>query len=109
MLYDNTQFILLLSKYCKVNSKIYFKNKLKQTIEFLIKNFQNEEGFLGSALDADSDGEEGKYYVYNYEEIKELENIEKFFEIKSGGNWENKIILIEKEPPTEKIVKTFRD
>ena len=105
MLYDNTQFILLLSKYCKVNSKIYFKNKLKQTIEFLIKNFQNEEGFLGSALDADSDGEEGKYYVYNYEEIKDLENIEKFFEIKSGGNWENKIILIEKEPPTEKILK----
>ena len=39
MLYDNTQFILLLSKYCKINQTIYFKNKLKQTIEFLIKNF----------------------------------------------------------------------
>ena len=64
MLYDNTQFILLLSKYCKINSDIYFKDKLEQTIEFLKKNFLNKEGFLGSAYDADSDGEEGKYYVF---------------------------------------------
>ena len=60
MLYDNTQFILLLSKYCKINSDNYFKEKLEQTIEFLKKNFLNKEGFLGSAYDADSDGEEGK-------------------------------------------------
>ena len=39
MLYDNTQFILLLSKYCKINPDIYFKDKLEQTIEFLKKNF----------------------------------------------------------------------
>ena len=39
MLYDNTQFILLLSKYCKINSDNYFKEKLEQTIEFLKKNF----------------------------------------------------------------------
>ena len=65
MLYDNTQFILLLSKYCKIDPDNYFKNKLSQTIEFLKKNFLNKEGFLGSAYDADSDGEEGKYYVYN--------------------------------------------
>ena len=82
MLYDNTQFILLLSKYCKINKDIYFKEKLDQTIEFLKKNFVNKEGFLGSAYDADSEGEEGKYYVFKYDEIKDLENIEKYFEIK---------------------------
>jgi len=105
MLYDNTQFILLLSKYCKINSDNYFKGKLEQTIEFLKKNFLNKEGFLGSAFDADSDGEEGKYYVYSYNEIKDIENIDKYFEIKSEGNWENKIILIEKEIPTNEILK----
>ncbi len=105
MLYDNTQFILLLSKYCKLNSKDYFKSKLKQTIEFLKKDFLNKEGFLGSAYDADSDGEEGKYYVYNYDEIKELDNIEKYFEIKPEGNWEKKIILVEKNEPNQKILK----
>ena len=105
MLYDNTQFILLLSKYCKINTKNYFKDKLEQTIEFLKKNFVNIEGFLGSAYDADSEGEEGKYYVYKYEEIKEIKNIEKYFEIKPEGNWENKIILIEKEKPTKEVLE----
>ena len=104
MLYDNTQFILLLSKYCKINSEDYYKEKLEQTIEFLKKNFRNSEGFLGSAYDADSDGEEGKYYVYSYDEIKDFPKIEKYFEIKSEGNWENKIILVEKEKPTEEIL-----
>ena len=105
MLYDNTQFILLLSKYCKIDPDNYFKNKLSQTIEFLKKNFLNKEGFLGSAYDADSDGEEGKYYVYNYDEIKDIENIEKYFEIKPEGNWEKKIILIEKKEPNEDIIR----
>ena len=105
MLYDNTQFILLISKYCKINSDNYFKDKLEQTIEFLKENFFNKEGFMGSAYDADSDGEEGKYYVYSFDEIKDLENINNFFEIKPEGNWENKIILVEKEKPTKDILK----
>ena len=107
MLYDNTQFILLLSKYCKIKSDNYFKDKLEQTIEFLKKNFINSEGFFGSAFDADSEGEEGKYYTYSYNEIKDIENIGKYFEIKPEGNWENKIILVQKEKPTEEILKNF--
>ena len=107
MLYDNVQFILLMCKYLKINSDEYFKDKLVQTIEFLSKEFLNKEGFLGSAYDADSDGEEGKYYVYTYEQIKDLENIEKFFEIKPEGNWENKIILVEKEKPDKDLIKNF--
>ncbi len=105
MLYDNTQFILLLSKYCKLNPDNYYKDKLEQTIEFLNKNFLNKEGFLGSAYDADSDGEEGKYYTYFYNEIKDIENIARYFEIKPEGNWENRIILVEKEKPTNEILK----
>ena len=41
MLYDNAQFVLLLSKYCKIRSEIYFKEKLEQTVDFLIDNFKN--------------------------------------------------------------------
>ena len=105
MLYDNVQFILLLSKYCKINSNSYFKYKLEQTTDFLKNNFLNSEGFLGSAYDADSDGEEGKYYVFKYDEIKDLKDIKKYFEIKPEGNWEGKIILVEKEQPTENLLK----
>jgi len=104
MLYDNTQFILLLSKYCKINNDDYYKYKLKQTIEFLKKDFLNKDGFLGSAFDADSEGEEGKYYVYSFEEINHLENISKYFDIKPEGNWEKKIILVEKEKPSKEII-----
>ena len=108
MLYDNVQFILLLSKYCNINSSNYFKFKLEQTIEFLKRDFLNKEGFLGSAYDADSDGEEGKYYVYSYDEIKNLKDINKYFEIKPEGNWENKIILVEKEKPNYEIIEKLK-
>ena len=104
MLYDNSQFVLLLSKYCKIRSEIYFKEKLEQTVDFLINNFKNKEGFLGSAYDADSEGVEGKYYVFSYEEIREIENIDKYFEVKPEGNWEKKIILVEREKPNKIIL-----
>tara|TARA_B100000886_G_scaffold94939_1_gene62876 strand:+ start:184 stop:1914 length:1731 start_codon:yes stop_codon:yes gene_type:complete len=104
MLYDNTQFILLLSKFCKINKETYYKEKLEQTIEFLKKEFLNKEGFLGSAIDADSDGVEGKYYVFSYEEIKDINQIDKYFDVQANGNWENKIILVEKEKPSKEII-----
>ena len=105
MLYDNAQFILLVSKYYKIRSDIYYKNKLEQTIEFLKNNFQNQDGFFGSALDADSDAEEGKYYTFTYDELKDIENIKKYFDISPEGNWEKKIILVEKKQPTKDLLK----
>jgi len=104
MLYDNTQFILLLSKYCKINKDDYLKEKLNQTIEFIKKEFLNNNNLLGSAYDADSDGEEGKYYVYTYKEIKDIEDINNYFEIDEKGNWDNKIILVEKKKAPQKII-----
>jgi len=104
MLYDNTQFILLLSKYCKINKDDYFKEKLSQTIEFIKKEFLNNNNLLGSAYDADSDGEEGKYYVYTYKEIKDIADINNYFEIDEKGNWDNKIILVEKKKAPKKIL-----
>ena len=104
MLYDNAQFILLLSKYCKIDDKDYFKKKLEQTIDFLNKEFLNTDNLLGSAYDADSEGEEGKYYVYKYEEIKDIKNIDDYFELESKGNWENKNILVEKKIAPKKII-----
>ena len=104
MLYDNTQFILLLSKCCKIINEDYFKKKLEQTIEFLKKEFINKDNLLGSAFDADSEGEEGKYYVYEYAEIKDIENISNYFELDPKGNWENKTILVEKKIPPKEII-----
>jgi len=105
MLYDNAQFILLLSKYLEIKKNVYFEKKTIQTIEFINKNFFNPESkLLGSAYDADSEGEEGKYYVYDYEELKNIKDISQYFDIKPEGNWEKKIILREIQLPPESLV-----
>jgi len=100
MLYDNIQYIGLLTKFYQKTKKEYFKKKLIQTIKFINKEFKNEENLYGSAYDADSEGVEGKYYVWSYEELEKLlENdlklFEKKYEISSAGNFEGKNILVE--------------
>ena len=106
MLYDNAQFISLLSKYLKTVPDEYFKHKIIQTINFISVNFlNNKNDLIGSAYDADSDGVEGKYYVYHYDEIKNIEGINSFFDIQESGNWEGKIILEEKKIPSNELVK----
>ena len=68
----------------------------------------NDDKLLGSAYDADSEGEEGKYYVYDYDELKSINSINEYFDISDKGNWENKNILVEKKkPPKEIIAKLY--
>ena len=110
MLYDNVQFVILISKFLKIKKNNYFEKKIIQTINFLNKNFLiSESNLLGSAYDADSDGEEGKYYVFSYNELKNIKDIEQYFDISPGGNWENKIILKEFKTPPESIVIKLKD
>ena len=110
MLYDNAQFILLMSKFIKINQNNYFEKKIIQTINFMSKNFLNSKyNLLGSAYDADSEGEEGKYYVFNHNELKEIKDIEQYFDIKPEGNWKNKIILKEIKPPPDSIINDLKE
>ena len=106
MLYDNVQFILLLAKFLKIQPDNYYLKKIKQTTNFLKKNFLTKDtNLLGSAFDADSEGVEGKYYVYDYNELKNIKDIEKFFDVRPEGNWEGKIILDELKEPSEEIIE----
>lgn len=110
MLYDNAQFILLISKFLKINKNDYFQKKIIQTIDFMHESFLNSEyNLIGSAFDADSDGEEGKYYTFSYAQLTEIEDIEKYFDVKPGGNWENKIILKEIKAPPETIINKLKE
>ena len=106
MLYDNIQFISLLGKFLKIKPDNYYMKKVKQTTNFLNTSFLTKDtNLLGSAYDADSEGVEGKYYVYSYEELKNIKDIEKFFNIKPEGNWEGKIILDEINEPKDQIIE----
>ena len=100
MLYDNIQFINLLNKFYQKTKDIYYKNKLEQTITFINNEFKNDLGLYGSAYDADSDGVEGKYYVWNYKELDQilsnnLDLFKKKYIFNEKGNFEGNNILIE--------------
>ncbi len=106
MLYDNVQFISLVANFLKIKSNEYFIKKVKQTANFLTNNFiSKESNLLGSAFDADSEGVEGKYYVYKFEEIKRIKDIDQYFVVKPEGNWEGKIILNELKLASENTVR----
>jgi len=101
MLYDNILFINLLGQFYLQEPKEYYKEKLIQTVEFVNNSFKNKENLLGSAYDADSEGVEGKHYVWNDKELrsvleKDYNLFAKYYDISENGNWEGKNILIEK-------------
>ena len=101
MLYDNILFVNLLGQFYLQEPNEYYKEKLVQTVEFINQSFKNKENLLGSAYDADSEGVEGKYYVWDDKELrivleKDYDLFAKYYDISENGNWEGKNILIEK-------------
>jgi len=105
MLYDNIQFVNLLNNYLSNIESNYLKQKLKQTIKFINSEFLVKNSLLGSAYDADSDGIEGKYYVWKYQELKdilgsELDLLKNKYQISEEGNFEGSNILVETIKPT---------
>ncbi len=101
MLYDNILFVNLLGQFYLEEPDNYYKDKLIQTVEFINESFKNKEDLLGSAYDADSEGVEGKYYVWDDKELKKILEKDydffiKYYDISENGNWEGKNILVEK-------------
>ncbi len=101
MLYDNVLFVNLLGEFYLVDPDEYYKDKLIQTVEFVNKSFKNKDNLLGSAYDADSEGIEGKYYVWDDKDLRlilqnDYDLFAKYFDVSENGNWEGKNILIEK-------------
>jgi len=103
MLYDNAQLVSLYSQAYQLTKKELYKNIVYETLDFIGRELTAPGGGFYSALDADSEGEEGKYYVWKKEELENLlgVNSKLFFEmynINDYGYWEhNNYILIRKE------------
>ena len=98
MLYDNALLLDVLAEAYQVTKNDSYKKAIDQTIEFIEKELSDKNGGFYAALDADSEGEEGKYYVWQYDEVKDILGDDadifcEFYDIRADGNWEGKNIL----------------
>ena len=72
MLYDNALLVRTLSDAYQITKNLSYKKTIEQTTDFIVRELSDGTGSFYSALDADSEGEEGKFYVWSYDEINAI-------------------------------------
>jgi uncharacterized protein len=98
MLYDNALLVSVLCEAYQLTKKESYANVIRDTISFVQRELMNNEKGFYSALDADSEGEEGKYYVWSKHEIEDIlgedaELFRMYYDVTANGNWEGSNIL----------------
>lgn len=93
MLYDNAQLVSLYSHAYQITNNERYKEVVYETLDFIGREMTDTSGGLYSALDADSEGEEGKYYVWSYDELKQIlgadfNEFATVFNVSEHGNFE---------------------
>lgn len=98
MLYDNALIIEGLVETWKETKKPLYAARISETILWLEREMKMKGGAFAASLDADSEGEEGKFYVWTKEEIEKVlagdgEPLIQHYGVEPDGNWEGKTIL----------------
>lgn len=100
MLYDNSLLTLLFCELYQVTKDDLFRMTVDKTLHYLIKDLLNKEGGFFSAQDADSEGEEGKYYIWSKKEVDSILKDKlivdiycEYYDITEAGNFEGSNIL----------------
>ena len=113
MLYDNGQLVSLYSEgYLKFKNPLY-KDIVFETLEFVERELLDETGAFYSALDADSEGEEGKFYVWNETELKificeDFELFRDYYNINNKGLWEHGNYILLRKKSKQEIAKKHK-
>lgn len=98
MLYDNALLIMAYAAAYKVSGAALFLDTAEKTAEYILREMTSGEGGFYSAQDADSEGEEGRFYVWDYDEIIRILGMERgkafceHFGVTKQGNFEGKNI-----------------
>ena len=99
MLYDNGQLAQVYAEAYRITKDGFFKRIVEETLEYVLREMCQPEGGFYSAQDADSEGEEGKFFVWTREEVLELLGKEhgeifcRVYDVSDLGNFEGKNIL----------------
>ncbi|MEX0641007.1 MAG: thioredoxin domain-containing protein [Nitrosopumilaceae archaeon] len=98
MLYDNALIPVVYTEAYQITKDPFYLEVVTKTLNYVLAEMTSTEGGFYSAQDADSEGEEGKYYVWNKSEIQEILGNEAdvfclFYDVTDGGNFEGKTIL----------------
>jgi len=98
MLYDNALLIGLLTDAWRETRRPLYAARVAETIDWLAREMRLAEGGFASSLDADSEHEEGKFYVWNAAEIDALlgpraARFKELYDVTPAGNWEGHTIL----------------
>jgi uncharacterized protein YyaL (SSP411 family) len=99
MLYDNALLVSLLSRVSALEGNELFRNRIEETIGWLVSDMRTEIGTFAASYDADSEGEEGRYYVWTKEEVEnalssaQADFFCEIYDVRVTGNWEGKNIL----------------
>ena len=103
MLYDNALLVSVISEAYQLSGHARYREVIDETMEFVQRELMNDQGGFHAALDADSEGVEGKFYVWQKDEIDSLLGKDanlfcRYYDISDRGNWEEKNILRVKIP-----------
>ena len=107
MLYDNAQLISVYSKAFREKPNELYKETVFETIEWLQREMLDKSGAFYSALDADTEGEEGKFYCWSEEEFQKVQDLDvkfvnDYYNVNQYGFWEDeKYILLRRETDSE--------
>ena len=99
MLYDNALLVELMTEGWRETKSPLYAQRIEETIGWLLREMVVEDGGFASSLDADSEGEEGKFYVWSLAEIEEVLGADdarpfaKIYDVTAGGNFEGHNIL----------------
>jgi hypothetical protein len=110
MLYDNAQLLSLYSKAYTIYKEPEYKRIVLETIEFLDREMKNPDGGYYAAIDADSEGEEGTYYIWKENELRSLLGAEydlfaSYYSIKKASAWEKDTYVLHKKESDSDFVK----
>ena len=113
MLYDNAQLISLYSEAWQQSKNPLYKKTVYQTIDFLERELCSPDGGFYSALDADSEGVEGKYYTWTIEEFNSIVGedaliIGAWFGVGKEGYWEHDQNILVQPHTMEYMEETFQ-